>query len=113
MAKVMLNTRTVQAIKNGLARFDTETLMIEILLESGEWVEAGLIVDAAGTVTNAGTVMQAENVENAENVTAYNNTYTGNMYTVSEGDVMMVLTQTEYDSITDKDENMIYIIKDE
>lgn len=110
MAKLMLNTRTLQAIRNGLARFDTETLMIEILLESGEWVEAGLLVDAADTVTNAGTVKQAENVVNAENV---ENVTTYNMYTVSEGDVMMVLTQAEYDSITDKDENMIYIIKDE
>lgn len=110
MAKLMLNTRTLQAIRNGLARFDTETLMIEILLESGEWVEAGLLVDAADTVTNAGTVKQAENVENAESV---ENVTTYNMYTVSEGDVMTVLTQTEYDSITDKDENMIYIIKDE
>ncbi|MBR2434104.1 MAG: hypothetical protein IKB22_01400 [Lentisphaeria bacterium] len=110
MAKLMLNTRTLQAIRNGLARFDTETLMIEILLESGEWVEAGLLVDAADTVTNAGTVTQAENVVNAENV---ENVTTYNMYTVSEGDVMMVLTQAEYDSITDKDENMIYIIKDE
>ena len=53
---------------------------------------------------------QAENVVNAENV---ENVTTYNMYTVSEGDVMMVLTQAEYDSITDKDENMIYIIKDE
>ena len=110
MAKLMLNTRTLQAIRNGLARFDTETLMIEILLESGEWVEAGMLVDAADTVTNAGTVTQAENVVNAENV---ENVTTYNMYTVSEGDVMMVLTQAEYDSITDKDENMIYIIKDE
>ena len=67
MSKIMINVRALQAVRNGLLRFDTETKNFEVLNENGDWI-----------VTNAGitqvdyseTVEQAENVVTANNVTS-------------------------------------------
>ena len=34
----MINVRELQAVKNGLLRFDTETKNFEVLNENGEWI---------------------------------------------------------------------------
>lgn len=38
MSKIMINVRALQAVRNGLLRFDTETKNFEVLNENGEWI---------------------------------------------------------------------------
>lgn len=40
MSKIMINVRELQAVKNGIMRFDTETKNFEVLDENGNWVES-------------------------------------------------------------------------
>ena len=118
MSKIMINVRELQAVKNGLLRFDTETKNFEVLNENGEWVNsnAGINnidnaenVESAESVASASTVVTAESVLTAETV---ENAYSGTIYNVSGADTFVVLTQSEYDNLSVKNENTFYLIED-
>lgn len=119
MSKIMINVRALQAIRNGLLRFDTETKNFEVLNENGEWVEsnAGITnIDNAENVEYADSVASASNVANASSVTSagtVENAYSGTIYNVSGSDTFVVLKQSEYDALATKNENTFYLIEDE
>ena len=121
MSKIMINVRAMQAVRNGLLRFDTETKNFEVLNENGEWVEsnAGItnvdnaenvgnadIITSASAVTSASEVTSAGLVEHAENMHSHNS------YTIDSGGTFVVLSQSEYDALENKDENTFYMIED-
>ena len=107
MSKIMINVRELQAVKNGLLRFDTETKNFEVLDTNGEWVESNAGIT---NVDNAENVKYAESVASASTV---ENVYSGTIYNVSGTDMFVVLTQSEYDNLSVKNENMFYLIEDE
>lgn len=139
MSKILINVRELQAVKNGIMRFDTETKNFEVLDENGNWVEsnAGVYniesaatveradnVVSAGTITNAyletladisgittaNTVTSAGTVSSAGTVTSA--TY-GTILNVGASDTFVVLTQSEYDALSTKNKNTFYLIEDE
>ncbi len=124
MSKIMINVRALQAVRNGLLRFDTETKNFEVLNENGDWIvtNAGITqvdysetvaqaenVVTANNVTSAATITSAGTVEHAENT----HTYTGSIYNVGASDTFVILTQSEYDALSVKNENTFYLIEDE
>ena len=119
MSKIMINVRALQAVRNGLLRFDTETKNFEVLNENGEWIvtNAGITnvdnaenVESAGSVVSASTVVTAESVGSAGTV---ENAYSGTIYNVSGTDTFVVMTQSEYDALSVKNENTFYLIEDD
>jgi hypothetical protein len=121
MAKIMINVRELQAVKNGLLRFDTETKNFEVMDETGNWIvsNSGITnidnaenVESAESVVSASTVVTAESVSSAgtvENVHTHNDT----ILNVSGTDTFVVLSQTEYDNLAVKNANTFYLIEDE
>jgi hypothetical protein len=122
MSKIMINVRALQAVRNGLLRFDTETKNFEVLNENGEWVEsnAGITnIDNAENVEYADSVASASNVTNASSVTTAStvsqaetvNTYNISAYEINGAEKFIVLNQREYDALNPKDENTFYMIE--
>lgn len=107
MSKIMINVRELQAVKNGIMRFDTETKNFEVLDENGNWVESNAGVY---NIESATTVERADNVVSAGTIT---NAYTGTVINVGASDTFVVMTQAEYDALTAKNENTFYLIEDE
>lgn len=123
MSKIMINVRELQAVKNGLLRFDTETKNFEVLNENGEWIvtNAGITqvdhtenveqaenIVTATNVTSAVTITSAGSVEHAENLHEHNNT----ILNVSGADTFVVLTYREYYELQNKDPNTMYVLTD-
>lgn len=121
MSKIMINVRALQAVRNGLLRFDTETKNFEVLNENGDWIvtNAGITqvdysetveqaenVVTATNVTSAATITSAGTVEHAENTHTHNDT----ILNVSGTDTFVVLTYTEYNELSNKNANTIYVI---
>ena len=120
MSKIMINVRALQAVRNGLLRFDTETKNFEVLNENGEWIvtNAGITnVDNAENVVSAESVVSASTVVTAESVTSagtVENVHTHNdtILNVSGTDTFVVLSQKEYDNLAVKNANTFYLIED-
>lgn len=121
MSKIMINVRELQAVKNGLLRFDTETKNFEVLNENGEWIvtNAGITqvdhtenveqaenVVTANNVTSAATITSAGTVENAATLHTHNNT----ILNVSGAATFVVLTYQEYYALQNKDPNTMYVL---
>lgn len=121
MSKIMINVRALQAVRNGLLRFDTETKNFEVLNENGDWIvtNAGITqvdysetvaraenVVTANNVTSAVTITSAGTVEYAENTHTHNNT----ILNVAESDTFVVLTSAEYSALEKPNADTIYII---
>ena len=121
MSKIMINVRELQAVKNGLLRFDTETKNFEVLNENGEWIvtNAGITqvdhteyveqaenVVTATNVTSAATITSAGTVENAATLHTHNNT----ILNVSGTNTFVVMTYQEYYVLQNKDPNTMYVL---